>query len=280
MDYAIYISTCDGYSDCWMPFLTLFKKYWPEFDGPLYLSSEYKDCTFEGLDVHAMKVMEQFPIGTGRIPWSRFTRKALEMIPADIILFMQEDFFLRAPVRADIIREFAGLMKVRPDIQCIHLTDQCGQGSRPSSFDHLDTMIENRAYRISCQCALWRKREILSVLRDRESAWEYEMLGSARSAAMGHLYLQVKRDYVRLGEFEIVPYVFTGIIKGQWQKDVPALFAENGIEMDFSRRGMYTGPKPAPKGNSVWNKLRDKWKRACNRLDILWNIKRKQLCKR
>lgn len=280
MDYAIYISTCDGYSDCWTPFLTLFKKYWPGFDGPLYLSSEYKDCSFEGLDVHAMKVMDHFPEGTGRIPWSRFTRKALELIPSDIILFMQEDFFLRAPVRADVIRDFADLMEAHSDIQCIHLTDQCGKGSVPSRFAHLDEMIHDRAYRISCQCALWRKSEILSVLRDWESAWEYEMLGSARSAAMGHLYLQVRRDYVRLGEFEIVPYIFTGIIKGQWQKDVPALFAENGIEMDFGRRGMYTGPKPTTGGNKLKDKILDKCKKARNRLDILWNIKRKQLCKR
>ena len=94
--------------------------------------------------------------------------------------------------------------------------------------EHLDEMHLHRPYRISCQSALWRKKELLTLLRDRENAWEFEMFGSTRSAALGHRYLQVSKDYVRLNQFEIIPYVFTGIIKGKWFREVPALFKENG----------------------------------------------------
>lgn len=263
---AIYFSTCDGYSDCWDPFFTLFEKYWPDFDGTIYLTSEYKD--YNRQRVVSMRLCEAHAVPKEkRISWSKLTRWALEAIPSDIILFMQEDFFLKAPVKSDIIDEYFALMIAHPEIKCLHLTDQCGKGSHPSEFKNLDEMDLRRPYRISCQSALWRKQELLTLLRDRESAWEWEMFGSTRSSALGHLYLQVSRDYVRLGEFEILPYVFTGIIKGKWFKEVPDLFRENGIEMDLSTRGMYAPPvsKPAP---TKGERLKIMLTRAWSKLDI------------
>ena len=214
-----------------------------------------------------MRICEQHKVPKNdRVSWSKLTRWALESIEEDIILFMQEDFFLKGLVQSDIIDCFADLMKGHPDICCIHLTDQCGTGSVPSEFEHLDEMHLHRPYRISCQSALWRKKELLTLLRDRENAWEFEMFGSTRSAALGHRYLQVSKDYVRLNQFEIIPYVFTGIIKGKWFREVPALFKENGIDMDLSIRGMYE-PQPT-KGISSIERISILLRRAFNRLDI------------
>lgn len=266
-NYSIYISTCDGYSDCWNPFFILFKKFWSDYQGKIYLSSEYKDyeCGLPGLV--SMKICEQHNVPKNdRVSWSKLTRWALESIEEDIILFMQEDFFLKGRVQSDIIDSFYDLMKNHPDICCIHLTDQCGKGSVPSEYKHLDEMYLRRPYRISCQSALWRKSELLSVLRDRENAWEFEMFGSTRSAAIGHRYLQVSQDYVRLNQFEIIPYIFTGIIKGRWYKEVPALFKENGINLDLSLRGIYE-PLPA-KRSSLFERISILFRRAFNRLDI------------
>jgi hypothetical protein len=42
-----------------------------------------------------------------------------------------------------------------------------------------------------------------------------------------------------LNKSEIIPYVFTGIVKGKWIKEVPALFEANGIVIDYSKRGFW-----------------------------------------
>ena len=250
---TVYVSSCDGYSDCWAPFFRLFGRYWPDFGGRIFLGTEYRDYAVEGLPVHAQQLCRKRGVpASQRVPWSRFTRWALEEIDADIVLFMQEDFFLRAPVRSDDIDRFLTLMEEHPDIACIHLTDQGPLPEGPSAFDRLDVVQRKQRYRVSCQCALWRRAELLSLLRDDESALEFEKFASRRSAAAGHLFLTVNRDFVRKDRYEIVPYVFTGIIQGRWYREVVPIFAENGIEVDYARRGFTDEPRPA---KPLWKKV-------------------------
>jgi hypothetical protein len=48
---SIVVSSCDSYSDLWNPFFTLLKKYWIGIEKyPIYLCTESKKITFEGLD--------------------------------------------------------------------------------------------------------------------------------------------------------------------------------------------------------------------------------------
>ena len=276
-DYSIYVSSCDGYSDCWEPFFTLLERYGPGCAHPLYLGTEYKDSP-RPAKVTALPVCLRHGVpASQRVPWSRFTRWALEEIPSPLILFLQEDFFLKAPVQDAEIERLAALMESHPEISCIHLTDQGPLAEKPSeAFPGLDEVRLHQRYRVSCQAALWRKDELLALLRDHESAWEYEEFGSARSAALGHLYLCVSRQVVRLGQYEIFPYIFTGIVRGQWMREVVPLFKENGIAVDLSLRGIYE-EQPARKKPS-WKRFAGwwvhRWKKCENERYIRRHIKR------
>lgn len=42
MKYALLVNTCDKFEDCWIPFFSLLKKYWPDCSGKIYLNTEYK----------------------------------------------------------------------------------------------------------------------------------------------------------------------------------------------------------------------------------------------
>lgn len=83
-----------------------------------------------------------------------------------------------------------------------------------SEYERLNAVILKQRYRVSCQAALWRKQELLEIIREQESAWEFEEFGSQRSGIMGHKYLVVDKTWIRLDVFEIIPYIFTGIIQG------------------------------------------------------------------
>jgi hypothetical protein len=54
--YSILVNTCDKFEDCWDPFFKLFKFYWPDYTGTIYLNTEYKDYSFEGLTIVSLKV--------------------------------------------------------------------------------------------------------------------------------------------------------------------------------------------------------------------------------
>lgn len=49
----------------------------------------------------------------------------------------------------------------------------------------------------------------------------------------------VNQDVIKKDKNEILPYIFTGIIKGKWKPEVEGLFIENHIDVDFSIRGFY-----------------------------------------
>ena len=78
---------------------------------------------------------------------------------------------------------------------------------------------------------------IFELLKLREDAWRFERYDSKRSSIFNHRYFVVDRTWVKLNEFEIIRYIFTGIVKGRWIREATNLFKDNNIEMDFSVRG-------------------------------------------
>lgn len=237
--YAILVNTCDNYEDCWEPFFQLFSKYWENCKADIFLNTEFKDYSFKELNIKALKVSNhnKTNVSGKRNTWSECLKWALQAIDSEIILYLQEDYFLKAPVKNEIVEGFVELMQTNPEMACIHLTDQAVMADGASNFEHLDKVRYHQRYRVSCQAALWRKSELLNLIREYEDAWEFEEFGSMRSAIQRHDYYVVNENYVKLNHFEIIPYIFTGIVQGKWFEDVVPLFEKHKITMDYNVRG-------------------------------------------
>jgi hypothetical protein len=240
--YGVLINTCDSFDDCWQPYFKLHAKYWPDCGGRLYLNTETKDFSYPGLDVTALKV------GAGedgrRLTWSECLLRALEKIEEDIVLYMHEDYFLKSPVKDDWVERYVQLMQDDESVHCIQLTDQAVMPADPSQYEGLWRVKLKQRYLVSCQAALWRKDVLKSYLRAHESAWQFEEFGSKRGVRMQHNFYVVDPSRVKLNEFEIIPYVFTGIVQGRWKEDVVQLFETHGIEIDYSFRGFLADAPP------------------------------------
>jgi len=75
----------------------------------------------------------------------------------------------------------------------------------------------------------------------------------------------VSREVYREDKPQIVPYVPTGIVKGQWNRDaVELLFAKHGLDVDFERRGWWDSENP--RRSSLPAKIRKAPKYAWDRL--------------
>ncbi|CAM4100050.1 Glycosyl transferase [Zobellia roscoffensis] len=238
VNYSILVNTCDKFEDCWDPFFKLWSIYWPDCKATIYLNTEYKEYSYEGLNIVALKVCERnnFPKNQ-RATWSQCFEWALNAIETDVVLYLQEDYFLKDTVQNDIVAKYVHFMSDNENMKCIHLTDQGIWGRGASEYENLDNAICQQKNRVSCQAALWRKSELLDLLRDYESGWEFEEFGSMRSAILKSNYYVINRDYVKLDQFEIIPYVFTGVVQGRWYEKVVPLFKKHNIKMDFSKRG-------------------------------------------
>jgi len=260
-NFSILVNTCDKFEDCWNPFFKLFSIYWPQYKGKIYLNTEYKNFFYEKLTIIPVKGCE-FKKDANIITWSECLKRALERIDEDLILYVQEDYFFKNNVKNDIVNKYVGLMNDNKDIHCIHLTDQAVKGFEASK-EHkgLNIVDLNQRYRVSCQAALWRKDVLMEHIRTYENAWQFEEFASKRSAILKHNFYVVDDTKVVLNKYEIIPYIFTGIVRGQWLEEVVQLFKTHNIKVDYTIRGFLS---EAPK-RTLKNKIIDK----CKRLPIL-----------
>lgn len=243
-NYSIIVNTCDTYDDCWYPFFKLFTKYWPDCTAHIYLNTEHKEYHHDGLNIISTKACAG-KLTAQRLTWSECLINALEMIESEVVLYLQEDYFLKADVKNEIINGYVALMSQDTTIDCIHLTDQAVEiDTIQTKYDGLFTVSEVQPFRVSCQAALWRKEVLLSILQKHESAWQFEKYASKRSRYMNHKFYAVDPSKVILDEFEIIPYVFTGIFQGRWMEHVQPLFENHNIEIDYTKRGFFLEAPP------------------------------------
>jgi len=255
-DLTIFVNTSDNFADCWIPFFTLFKQYWPDCPYPIVLNTETKDFSFNGLNIHCSKVA----VGeTRRLTWSECLARSLDAIETPYIFYLQEDYFLEAPVRADVVAGFLDEFRHdRADVIRIMECDDAGPW-RPTQHPLLWEVDQQAQYRITLQAGLWRKSTLRGHIRLHESPWQLEVFGSARARRKKEKVLCVNRDMFSKPNSEVFLYQPTGVITGQWErKIVEPLFAKHGIEVDFAVRGYYDRATPKANKRPLLNRLYDR----------------------
>lgn len=237
--FTILINSCDSFEDCWNPFFKLFSTYWKAPVQEIFLNTELKTYKFPGLNIQSSQVNLSNP--DLKLTWSECLIDALKKINTPLILYMQEDYFIEQPVDVPLINEMAQLMYDNSVIKYIGLTRI---GSYPPFFNYekdprLVVVSKNSRYRISLQAGLWRKDILLAYLRSDENAWMFEIFGTIRSRKKNELFLAVNREIYNTSQKPVIVYEHTGIVKGKWHPNIPALFEKHNIKVDYSIRGIY-----------------------------------------
>ncbi len=231
-EFSILINSTDSFSDCWLPFFTLFNKFWPDYNGRLYLNTETKSFKYENLNIISVK--SNLQQGT----WSECLKYAIDTIDEKYFIYMQEDYFLHTNVNNKLINKYFEFFKSN-NFNCLHLTDQCNNGPfiKKTINPNFWEIPKKTNYRASTQASFWKKESFLKIIRPWESGWDFERYGSRRSNKYLEKIMCLNQDLHSINNNEIIPYVFTGIIKGKWKPDVVDLFINNDISVDFSKRG-------------------------------------------
>ncbi|MBM4022241.1 MAG: hypothetical protein FJ284_08370 [Planctomycetes bacterium] len=237
-DLAILVNSSDGFSDCWLPFFTLLETFWPDCIFPVYLNTESATYSHPRLEVTCLTHPSQ--PGGRRLPWSNRLLCALEAIPQRHVLYMQEDYFLDAPVRTEIVNECLRAV-LDLGLGCVHLTPfGARRGRTVAERPYLVDVPRVSHYRVSTQAAIWDKRVLRWYLHPGETVWETEILGTVRAWSRPASIRTI--DPTRLPGGPVISYTGTGIIRGKWHPAMVSLFAQHGLEIDFDRRGFHSFP--------------------------------------
>ncbi len=221
---AIVVSSCDAFFDCWRPFAFFWRKYWPECPFPVHLITN--ELEVRSSSIRALRV------GPDR-GWASNMIRALEQLETSHVLYLQEDYFLEAPVRAEMLaQDLADALAQEADAFCFRARSEL-----EPDFEHLNDRFGvvpvNSDGRTRCQTTLWKRASLLAVLREGEDAWEMEAQGSARTRELRILSYSQRANVP-------LPYLMSAIVRGLWTPEALAMCAAAGCEIRPHFRGTYS----------------------------------------
>lgn len=213
---AVLVSSCDAFFDAWRPFESFRQKFWVDCPLPFILLTN-------DLEIRSAR-LRALAVGPDR-GWSSNLLVALEEITQPYVLYLQEDYFLTAPVdEAQMARDFAHVIDSGADALCFRARSDPDIGFRPLN-DRFGVVPLASDGRTRCQVTLWKRAALQSILRAGETAWNFEARGSARTQHMQIL------SYFRR-ENTPVPYLMSAISRGFWMPDAIALCQEHAVQID------------------------------------------------
>jgi hypothetical protein len=224
---AVVVSSCDAFFDAWQPFAAFLRKFWA-------------DCPFEiFLIVNHLRVrsdlLKSIAVGEDQ-GWSSNMQAALKQIAQPYVLYLQEDYFLVSQVQgAQLAEDFALVMEAGADSLCFRARSEPDDGFR-SINDRFGEVPLQSDGRTRCQVTLWKRTALESILRDRETAWDFEARGSARTQQMRIL------SYARR-ENAPIHYLMSAISRGLWMPDAIKLCREHQVNIEWNFRPDYS-PRP------------------------------------
>lgn len=213
---AVLVNSCDKYSDVWPVFFQLFFKYWPDCPYPVYLGTNEK--TYDDLRVTSLCV------GPDK-SWAESTRAMVSMVPETSILWFLDDYLIWEKVATAEVESLYGRFI---DLGANYLRFSPDGGTekmKPVIDEQLLELLPGAGYRASLDNAIWKCDMLLTLLKDGETPWEMESLGSERSNLYGGFYATRTKVFHRTN----------GLERGKWLRYNLPYFAREGMTIPPGR---------------------------------------------
>jgi hypothetical protein len=217
---ALLILSCDKYNDLWENYFILFNKFWPDCPFPVYLQTNALDFDCE-IITNVIKVGEDNS-------WSEDLLQSLSYLEQyDYVLLMMEDMFLNRKVsNTQILSVLDDFFNVNGNF--ITLINEPNYDKKFS--ENFGIISPGAMYRSTATAALWRKKVLVDILRENETAWDFEKKGSIRTDQYDGFYAVVNNCFS----------FFHGVVKGQWTMHAVKEFNKIGLDIDFSTRKVFS----------------------------------------
>jgi len=243
-DYSIFISSSDSYSDLWPVFFDMFKRYWPEYTGLIYLNTEEKTFSTDGLKIICTQVGKQKSFGIT-------FRKGLDQIKSENVMLIMVDYIFMGKVNNKKILEYFDFF-VEKELDSLCLLNQQFPYTKPT--DHIELQMVNPpapGIMFSYQIAFWRKSMLYQMALPHEDPWTSEWYGTLRAEKM-----KIRLAFISNEKYNPIPYDPAGCLhKGKWLTEAIEHLKSINCKVDFDKRGYYQEPP-----NTVNRRIRVKWR--------------------
>lgn len=227
-DCTVLVCSCDKYADLLGPFSKLWRKFWPDCPFEVVLVTETAPTT---PDLCFDRVVA---CGKGDTNWASRLECALDGVSTPWVLMLCDDYYLEAPVDTPKMLSRLEEAKFR-NAANLRLIPNPPRGLPVS--DDLMEYRKNTAYCVATQAGFWQRDFLARLAVGKSSIWEFERHGSFEVADEPRPILATRKR-----EFPFVDAVH----KGCWETFGVDVCRRNGVEIDFSRRGL-----PSPRTRLV-----------------------------
>lgn len=216
-DAAILILSCDKFNDLWEPFVSQFRKVWPDCSYRIYLGANELDVKVSGVNL--------VKSGPDK-DWSSSLIRILGGIEESNLLVLLEDAFPIGPFDLpELERAFESLGAGK--FQHIHFRPIPNPDSVENGFGIYKKGAPYRANVVG----FWNKKYLEELLLPGENPWMFEIMGSYRTSytegfgcLTGYLF-----EYVHLVE------------KGKWLPEVPEWNSKFTLGLNMQARPVLEG---------------------------------------
>lgn len=192
MSYSILVIGCDKNLKLLDCFFKYFKRYYDLNGASVYLSLEKKSYTYDSLDITVFNDCDGSP-------WSKRVKEALKKIDTKAVLVLLDDFIIESKVDTEEIEKLSKLIENDDSIAHFALTTvPMKNDSDEIYYDRYYKRYKFGRYKTTLQAGIWNREELISVLSDKDNAWQTEVYANIRS------YLS-DRNYYAISDKKLKP---------------------------------------------------------------------------
>lgn len=227
---TVLVCSCDKYESLWTPFFTCLKDNWKDVPYPIVLNTESKSFKMEGLDIRTFNLYK--PNGT--VAWGKRMKDTLRRISTEYVIILLDDFFLKSQVDQEKINQCMSWMDENKNIAVFSFWRTRGNNIPSDKYEDFELRQRNGEYRFNCQAAIWRRERLIKFIRNHESPWDWELLGSIRSR-------RYKDEFYSLLEGKKLPFNYDvgGVLhRGKWVlKNIKPIIEKYNLNINLNKFG-------------------------------------------
>jgi hypothetical protein len=215
-EFSVLIMTYDGFSELWEPLLKTYKQIWKNIPEHIYISNNR--IVLRDLECSFLNNEDE-------VSWSDSIIKSLNKINTKYVFCVFDDIFPKCNSKFDIVDEYIDRC-IRSDWDYLRIHNSPKNGVYYN--DGLNHLVGDLEYRTSLNFSIIKRDVLLSILDEKEDAWEFERNSVERSLAYENFY--VARDDIISYHNLVVKGKYNPLAKKNIEKQINYEFQINKIK--------------------------------------------------
>lgn len=214
----ILVLSCDKNEDTFEAFHHCMEKYYPNHPEVIYATETIKNPYYK-------TICKNYPLEQ----WTKRIRETLEEIDDEQILIIIDDCFIRNNVDEERIKYASNNLK--GNIAMFNFEKSFDANDEETNLKGFKKRQHNSAYEVSIMCGLWDKNKLIDILQGDHNPWEVEGIQNN----CGYDFYINSGDYII--DWGYKTFIFTGICKGKWCRNIIPFFEKEDIKINYEKRG-------------------------------------------